>query len=260
MKLLLEKQGLPEEGELLICVVSKIHFHSIFVNIVEYGKQQGMIHISEVSPGRIRNIRDYVKEDKTVVCKVLRINRERGYVDLSLRRVTDREKRKKVDDIKQEQVAEKIIEFVAKEMKLETKKTFLDVRSKVIETYDSLFDAFYDVIENNLKLESLGIDKKVASALEDIVRQRIKPIEVEIKGHFKISSYLPEGVTLIREALVEGNKVVGNHRLSYTGAGIYSLIVKDKDYKKAEKVLADIKEAVISNLKYEDTECEFIRA
>jgi translation initiation factor 2 subunit 1 len=41
--------------------------------IEEYGKQ-GLIHISEVSPGRIRNIRDFVKEGKMVVCKVIKID------------------------------------------------------------------------------------------------------------------------------------------------------------------------------------------
>ena len=56
----------------------------------------GMIHISDVSPGRIRNIRDFVKEDKIVVCQVLRVSRERGYIDLSLRRVNDNQKRKKL--------------------------------------------------------------------------------------------------------------------------------------------------------------------
>ena len=65
------KKGLPEEGEVLLCSVTKIYPHCVFVNIDDYSNKSGMIHISEISPGRIRNIHDYVKEGKKIVCKVL---------------------------------------------------------------------------------------------------------------------------------------------------------------------------------------------
>ena len=119
--MLYKRQGFPEEGEIVLCTVSKINPNSIFANLNEFGKS-GMIHISEISPGRIRNIRDYVTENKVIVCKVLRINRERGHIDLSLRRVNETVKRNKLAEIKQEQVAEKIIENLAKNAKKDFNK------------------------------------------------------------------------------------------------------------------------------------------
>ena len=110
--MLLKKEDFPEEDELVMCTVTKVQFHSVFVRLDEYDKS-GMIHISEVSPGRIRNIRDFVKESKKIVCKVLGITKEKGHIDLSLRRVTETQKRNKVDEIKQQQKAEKILEFVS---------------------------------------------------------------------------------------------------------------------------------------------------
>ena len=55
----------PEEGELVICTVTKVQSHSVFVRLDEFDKG-GMIHISEVSPGRIRNIRDFVRKIKSL--------------------------------------------------------------------------------------------------------------------------------------------------------------------------------------------------
>ena len=104
--MLYKREGLPEEDEIVMCTVTKIFPHSVFVNIDELNKT-GVIHISEISPGRIRNIRDFVKQDKKIICKVLRINKERGHIDLSLRRVIDAQRRNKSDEIKQEQLAEK---------------------------------------------------------------------------------------------------------------------------------------------------------
>ena len=112
-----KKQGLPEIGEIVICTVKRVLPDSVFVELDEYDKE-AMIHISEVAPGRIRNIRDFVKENKKVVCKILNINKEKGYVDLSLRRVNQAQKIHKNNEYKQEQKAEKILQYLSKKLEI----------------------------------------------------------------------------------------------------------------------------------------------
>ena len=126
--MLIRKQDYPERSDLVICTVAKIQFNSIFVRLDEYEKKQGIIHISEISPGRIRNIRDYVKEGKVIACVVLRVNMERDLIELSLRRVTDGQRRNKINGMKQEQKAAKIIEFVAKSQEKDAKELLQQVR------------------------------------------------------------------------------------------------------------------------------------
>src|SRR3989338_2887568 len=93
----------PEEGDIVLCTVKDITHNSIFVVLDEYNGVEGMIHISEISPGRIRNIRDYVKEGKKIVCKILRVNQEKNYLELSLRRVNQMQRIVKNNEYKQEQ-------------------------------------------------------------------------------------------------------------------------------------------------------------
>jgi len=195
----LKKQGLPEEDELVLCTVTKIYYQSVFVNIDEY-ERSGMIPISEIAPGRIRNIRDFVKEGKKVVCKVLRIDKEKGHVDLSLRRVNDAQRRQKLSQIKQEQLAENIVEFLAKKQKKDTKKFYSEVTKKLFEEYESLFDAFEEVSNDTLDLSEY-VDKKLAEELTELIKQRIKPPIVDIKGALTLKSYLPDGVEVIKEGL-----------------------------------------------------------
>ena len=157
--MLYRKQGFPEEGELVICTIGKVHFHTVFVKLDEYDKQ-GVIHISEISPGRIRNIRDYVKEGKKVICKILRVDKEKGHVDLSLRRVTDMQRKAKNNEIKQEQLAEKIVEQVAKKLKKNLHVFYDDITSKVFNKYPSLFECFNDFALENTDLKEFKIDSK----------------------------------------------------------------------------------------------------
>ncbi len=98
-----KKQGFPEENEIVLCTVKKILPHGIFVSLDEYKSQEGLIHISEISPGRVRNIRDFVKEGKRIVCKILRVNKEKNHIDLSLRRVNQAQRINKNTEHKQEQ-------------------------------------------------------------------------------------------------------------------------------------------------------------
>jgi len=64
-----------EEGDLVLCTVEKIVGTIVFVNI-DGEKKQGSIVLSEIAPGRIRNLRDYVVPKKKIVCKILRICRK----------------------------------------------------------------------------------------------------------------------------------------------------------------------------------------
>ena len=252
------RKGFPEEDEIVMCTVTKIFPHSVFVNIDEFNKT-GVIHISEISPGRIRNIRDFVKQDKKIICKVLRINLERGHIDLSLRRVNDAQKRNKSNEIKQEQLAEKILEFVAKKLKKEVKSLYNIIMEKISKDYDSLYSCFEEVIESDLSLSSLAIEKKIADELEEVIRQRIKPTEVEIKGTLKLISYDPKGIDIIKEALDKTFTVNKDISIIYKAAGKYSLKVKAPNYPEAEDTLKKATDKAIEFLEANNGEASFTR-
>lgn len=256
--MLYHKNGLPEEGELVMCTVTSVQYNSVFVDLDEY-RHGGMIHISEVSPGRIRNIRDYVVEGKKIVCKVLRINRERGHIDLSLRRVSDGQRRKKVNFLKKEQVCEKILEFVVNSLKIDLKKLYDTISGKITEEYEGLSDCFSDIVKGDFDIKSLGLDNKTEKILEETIKQRIKPEVVEIKGEFTLISYAPEGVEIIKQALKKKEGVDGDFIIKYKGAGKYTLEITAETYKEAEDILSRVTKPIIDNVVEKGGEASFIR-
>jgi len=245
--MLLKKKGFPQEGELVLCTVTNIHFHSVFVSLDEYGKS-GMVHISEISPGRIRNIRDFVVEGKMIVCKVLSIKEDKGHIDLSLRRVSENQKRLKVEENKKEQKVEKIIEFLAKELKLDLEKVFFDIYDQVIKKYESIHDAFEEISLGNSTVEKIGIDPKYSKDLAELIKQRVKPPQVAIRGVYHIKSYDSDGVTIIKDAFNKALKKVEDVSLMYGGAGRYNVVVTSLDYKDAEKTLKNFTDTVEKNI------------
>lgn len=231
-----KKKGFPEVNDVLMCTVKRVLPHSVFVNIEEYGRE-GMVHISEVSPGRIRNIRDYVSENRKIVCKVLKINKEKGYIDLSLRRVNLSQKRKKTDDYKQEIKSEKLMENVGKSLKLNVEQMYKEVGYLIIDKYGSLSNGFQEIVNNDLKLESLGVKKTISKKLEEIIKDKIKTPFVSLNGVLKLSTKEKNGIEIIKKIL--NNLVDKGISVVYLSAPNYKLSVKDTDYKKAEAKLKD---------------------
>jgi translation initiation factor 2 subunit 1 len=253
-----QKTGFPEEGELALCTVTKVQYHSVFVLLEEYNKQ-GMIHISEVAPGRIRNIHDFVKEDKVVVCQVLRVNQERGYIDLSLRRVNENQRSKKVEQLKQEQKAETVVEFVAQQLKKNPKEVYTAVHTAISKHYPFLYLCFQDIVKNEITLEDLHVPREYQTPLEEVIRQRFKQEEVFVGGKLLLKSYAPDGVEIIKAALQKGFAAGKEQtQIRYLGAGAFNLLIKSGDYKDGERILKQVLQATEKALPKEAT-FEFVR-
>lgn len=259
--MLYRREGFPEEDEFVLCTVTKVLNNAVFVNLDEYDKG-GLVHISEIAPGRIRNIREYVELGKKIVCKVLRLDAERGHIDLSLRRVSDMERKKKLEDIKQEQKAEKVIEMVALQLKKKPNEVYEAITSKVFERYPFVYLFFKEIAVGNVRAQELISDEKIGEAVESIVQERFKPQKISIKGAFSIKSFAPDGVELIKQVLVQAQKKSRKSAtvtLVYIGGGRYKTTIEADNYKDAEQTLETMTLFVEKEIVSHDGEAQFVR-
>src|SRR3989338_7677267 len=156
-----KKEGLPNDSELVLCTVKKILPNSVFASLDEYKDREGFIHISEVSPGRIRNLREFVVVGKKIVCKVLRVNSYNGQIDLSLRRVSINLKKNKLNSIRQEERAERILEIIGKRLNKNLETMYKEIGEKIISTYGSLMNCFQAIVVDKLDVKGeLALDDK----------------------------------------------------------------------------------------------------
>ena len=90
-----EMQEFPDEGEIVVVTVTKIGDHGAYVSLDEYNSIQGFLHISEIAPGWVRNVRKYVTEGEKKVVLVKKIRKDKGEIDLSLRQISKDQQKKK---------------------------------------------------------------------------------------------------------------------------------------------------------------------
>lgn len=251
-----KKKGKPEVGEVTLCTVKKILPHSVFVSLDEYHNLEGMVHISEIAPGRIRNLRDYVIEGKRIVCKVISVN-NMGNIDLSLRRVGTGVMLTKLNEYKQEEKAEKLLEHVAKELKLSLEQMYNEVGNKAIETYGSIYIFFQAIVEDSKVVSKLTNNHNLAESLTKIVQEKIKPIELSVSGTLTLKTYRGDGIDIIKSLLIK----IKDKKLevTYLGAPKYKITSKAFDFKKAENKLKEAIDKTLEEAKKNDCEAEFVK-
>lgn len=80
-----EKQ-FPESDDLVMIKIMKVEEVGAYVNLLEYNNIEGMILSSEYTRKRTRSVSRLIKVGKEECVMVLRVDTDKGYIDLSRRK------------------------------------------------------------------------------------------------------------------------------------------------------------------------------
>lgn len=240
---------MPDEGELVLATVNNISPHGVYVTLDEYGRLPAFLHISEITTGWVRDIERYAKPGQKIVLKVIRINKTRKEIDLSLRQVSGEERKEKVIEVKKTEKARSIMEAMKKTLNMDD-SGISNLENQILEKYDSLYDAFDDIARRGPKaIQKIeGLSEDYSRALETISAEKITIPIVEVRGVMDIRVRASDGIEVIRGALksVEDSKSSSGAQVktTYLGTPRYRLTVKAENYKVAERVLQNAREKI----------------
>jgi translation initiation factor 2 subunit 1 len=227
----------PEAGDLVIATIETVTDYGAYAKLDEFDKR-GLLHVSEISSSWIRNIRDFVREGQKVVLKVLRVDHEKGHIDLSLRRVTKRERIEKILSWKKERKADALLRGVAEKLGLTIEEAYQKAGAIIEEKYN-LYEGFEKAaIEGPEALTEIGVPENLAKAFSEVAQERIHVKMVKVRGVLEIRVVKPNGVKIIKEALHKGEKIKDAKITFYViAAPKYSIEVQAENYKRAEDVM-----------------------
>jgi len=231
----------PEVGDLVVASVTRVVDYGAYVKLDEYDGVEGLIHISEIASTYVKNIRVHVREGQKLVLKVLRVNPQRFQVDLSLRRVTGREKSDKMLEWKKVKKADSIIKGAAERLKSANEEVE-KIRTVIYEKFDNPFDAFEAAVDDGEEtFTKLQIADEWAKALTEVARSRIRLEKAKVTGTVELSCTKTAGVEAIREALKDAKKVKKSRGTTikvYTlGSPKYRFEVRSKEITDAQATL-----------------------
>lgn len=204
-------------GDIVLCTVKSIETTSVFVQL-DSG-EKGSINMSEVAAGRIRNLREFVAPNKKIVCKILEVKPD--HLELSLRRVTGKEREEAQEHYKKERIFLSLLKTVTENPE--------KIKEKIEKTHD--FVDFFEQAKTNPSLLTETLSKKDADKLSALLAEKTDKVK-KVKKTIMLRTLQSGGLKIIKEIL----KFPGLN-IQYIGSSTFIVEVTGKDFKSANILL-----------------------
>uniref|UniRef100_A0AAV1UUZ0 S1 motif domain-containing protein n=1 Tax=Peronospora matthiolae TaxID=2874970 RepID=A0AAV1UUZ0_9STRA len=215
------EQKFPEIDELVMVNVRSIAEMGAYVSLLEYNNIEGMILLSELSRRRIRSINKLIRVGKNEVVMVLRVDKEKGYIDLSKRRVSPEDIAKCEERYNKAKTVHGVLRQVAQENHLKIVDLYAQVawplyKKFKIETvnddekkveYVHCFDVFKMGITDDAVFGELEVAPEILTALKAQIRRRLTPQPIKVRADIEVTCFTYEGIEAVRSALQAGQDV-----------------------------------------------------
>jgi translation initiation factor 2 subunit 1 len=228
----------PQLDEFLVGTVKKIMPFGAVIALDEYGGLESFVHISEVSSGWVRNIREHLKEGQKVVVKTVFIDASKRQIDVSLKRVSEGEKKRKLEAFQSEKRAAKLFERTAAKLGKTMQAAMMEAGAPLQREYGSLWTAFEALAAG--EEPKTPLPKAWLAALKQTAGVEIKPKRARMRALVTAKSTAGDGVRRVKAVLekIAATKTEGvATKIHYVSAPHYFFDVDAPDYKSAEKFL-----------------------
>lgn len=198
-------------------VVRRISEIGAHVRLLEYDNLEGMILMSELSRRRIRSVNKLIRVGKSESVLVIRIDKDKDYIDLSKRRVQPEDVKQCEDRFIRSKTVFHIIHYAAEVMGIKNKEDFdhlmREISWKLHERFKSIggaYEAFRRLIFDRSILNDSDITEEQKDIIINCVRQRLEPKKVKIRADVEVACYTTEGIEAVKAALLTGMEFGGN--------------------------------------------------
>lgn len=255
----------PSVGEIVLGTCSKLTPHGAYFEIFDYeklGSEAGFVHISELSRTWVRNIRSHIREGQRAVAKILRIDTARGEIDMSIRRVSEPQRRNKLTEFKQENRARGIVTVACEKVEVSADT----VEGSLLGEFGSIYEGLIRAREGGVMLlTEIGIPEALAQEIHELALKELQPPTVRLTGLVKITCYESDGVNILAKFFKSNSKNVNK---KYKGSEIniqiisppdYRYVIESGDWRTAEGIWKNVQNEIEQFFTPYDTEYSFER-
>jgi len=173
-----------------------------YVSLLEYNNVEGMILLSELSRKRIRSINKLIRVGRTEIVVVLRVDQEKGYIDLSKRRVNQEDIIKCEEKYNKSKAVHSIMRHVSETCKVRLEELYMQFGWDLYKRFGHAFDAFKLIVSQPDKvLNQYNIRDDVQKALLSNIRRRLTPQAIKIRADLEVTCFSKDGIDAIKSAL-----------------------------------------------------------
>lgn len=198
----------PEIDQTVMVQVKSIAEMGAYVSLLEYDGVEGMILLSELSRRRIRSVNKLIRVGRTEAVVVLRVDKEKGYIDLSKRRVTPEDIEKLELKWNKSKTVHSIMRQVSSKVHMPIEELQRLVAWPLYKKYVHAYNAFkVAVTDPDSVFSDLDISPNVRAELMKQIERRLTPQAVKVRADVEVTCFKYEGIDAVKDALGEGLKL-----------------------------------------------------
>ena len=198
----------PEIESVVMVNVRNIADMGAYVSLLEYNNIEGMILLSELSRRRIRSIHKLIRVNRNEVVMVLRVDQEKGYIDLSKRRVSPEDVAACEDRFNKAKQVHGVLRHLAERRKYHLEDLYEKIGWPLYRKYGHAYDAFKLAISEDKSsgdpFADLEVPADLIEELKTYILRRLAPQPTKIRSDIEVSCFTYEGIDAIRDALYAG--------------------------------------------------------
>uniref|UniRef100_A0A0N5AAJ8 Eukaryotic translation initiation factor 2 subunit 1 n=1 Tax=Syphacia muris TaxID=451379 RepID=A0A0N5AAJ8_9BILA len=207
----------PEIEDTVMVNVVEIAEMGAYVKLLEYNNKEGMILLSELSRRRIRSVNKLIRVGRNECVVVIRVDEEKGYIDLSKRRVYSKDLIQCEDRFSKAKAVNSILRHVAEQLGYTEDQQLEDLYARTAWYFDekmkkkaAAFDIFKKAISDPTVLDECQITDDVKEKLLEDIRKRLTPQLLKIRADIEVSCFAYDGIDAVKEALIKGQECSTN--------------------------------------------------
>lgn len=221
----IRKNTFPIEGETVIGRISSVSNDTVTMELLEYGDIPGLILSSELSKKRFRTIAQLTKVGNVEICQVLKVEEDKKFIDLSLKRVSDTEKHECKENFSKAKLAYQIMTKACKLSGSSIKEMYENWAYKKETEHGSLF-LYFAAAKNDL---SILDNEPNGDYFKKIIEEQFKASSFKVRSDVDLTCH-KNGVLGIKEAFGKALDFDSSLEITLLKSPTYS-IVKISDNK-----------------------------
>jgi len=228
--------------------VKAIQDMGAYVSLLEYNHIEGMILLSELSRRRIRSINKLIRIGKDEIVMVLRVDKEKGYIDLSKRRVSPEDVAKCDERYNKAKAVHSVLRQVAENHKMRLEDLYNKLGWPLYKKYGHAYEAFKKgIIEPDEVFGEFNMSEEEIKSLMHQIRKRLTPQPIKVRADIEVTCFKYEGIDAIKRALLAGEAVSTPDnlvRIKLIAPPLYVMTTSTLDKASGLKALGDAIEKV----------------
>jgi len=254
------KKQYPSVDDLVVVVVKSIDEMGAYVKLLEYNNVEGMILMTELSRRRIRSINKLLRVGKQEVVMVLRVDRERGYIDLSKKAVSEDDVPLTEERYNKAKEVHSIMRNVSEKSGTSMEDLYEQVTWPLYDEFGHGYEAFQMAVANPGMIDQYGLPDSTKALLIELIRRRLAPKALKFRADVQVMCFGLDGVEGVKTALRAG-KVADDPdcevKIELLASPIYVLRTTTMDKKKGIAVLTSSIEKIVAAIgQFDRGECK----